>query len=80
MPPGPTVKCLAGLGQRTGEPQPPQPVHRSTNAMGASDRTDSRLVYYPPYHSKYNPLDVGGVLQATAIAAPEIGRRTVERT
>src|SRR5262245_37312888 len=36
----PDPQAVARPGQRAGEPQPPQPVHLSASAMGASDPTD----------------------------------------
>src|SRR5947209_19679736 len=38
LPPNPQV--TARPGQRTGEPQPSQPVHLSAGPLGASDTTD----------------------------------------
>ena len=54
----PRIRKSARPGQRAGEPQPPQPVHLSAGAMGAeATQLTLELVYYPPYHSKYNPIE-----------------------
>ena len=42
----------------------PQPIHLSTSAMGEATQLTVELVYYPPYHSKYNPIErCWGVLE-----------------
>ena len=44
--------------------QPPQPVHLLSLVRSSKRPTDSELIYYPPYHSKYNPIErCWGVLE-----------------
>ena len=61
----PEVEAAAGPGQRAGEPQPAEPVH-ATGWCGWRRRQQltMELAYYPPYHSKYNPIErCWGVLE-----------------
>ena len=52
-----------GPGQRPGEPQSAEPIRLPAVAAGA-DRSTIELSYYPPYHSKYNPIErCWGVLE-----------------
>ena len=45
-------------GQRAGEPQPPDASSSSGSwSSPASTACVVQLAYYPPYHSKYNPIE-----------------------
>ena len=45
------------LGQRPAELQLPDAIHETDGGGCHRNGLEIVLVYYPPYHSKYNPID-----------------------